>query len=146
MRWEYRDPEAKTAILNGSETLFYEREERQMMVGTLEDGGGLLASLLAGREPLASLFTAERILRPELTEGRGWFLRLLPRRSSESFEEVTLFLGRKFQIRAVEVLDGAGNRILYRFSDMKRNAQIPETVFEFEPPEGTEILGGPAGG
>ena len=40
MRWDYTDPEAKTAILNGSATLFYEKEARQMMTGTLTEGGG----------------------------------------------------------------------------------------------------------
>ena len=146
IRWDYTDPEAKTAILDGSATLFYEQEERQMTVGTLADGGGLLAALLAGQDRLADLFTAERILRPDLTAGRGWFLQLTPHQAGESFEEVTLFLGRQYQLRAVEVLDAAGNRVLYRFSDMKRNAEISDTIFEFEPPEGTEILGGPAAG
>jgi outer membrane lipoprotein carrier protein len=141
MRWEYTDPEAKTAILNGNSTLFYEQEAQQMMVGSLDDGGRLLAALLAGQERLADLFTAERIRRPDLTEGRGWFLRLVPGHAEEAFEEVTLFLGRKYQLRAVEVLDASGNRVLYRFSDLNRNSDIPEGIFEFEPPEGTEILG-----
>ncbi len=146
IRWDYTDPEAKTAILDGSATLFYEQEERQMTVGTLADGGRLLAALLAGQGRLADLFTARRILRPDITAGRGWLLQLTPRQAGETFEEVTLFLGRQYQLRAVEVLDAAGNRVLYRFSDMKRNEEIPDAIFEFEPPEGTEILGGEAGG
>ena len=117
-----------------------------MTVGTLADGGRLLAALLAGQGRLADLFTARRILRPDITAGRGWLLQLTPRQAGETFEEVTLFLGRQYQLRAVEVLDAAGNRVLYRFSDMKRNEEIPDAIFEFEPPEGTEILGGEAGG
>ncbi len=146
MRWDYTDPEPKTAILNGDTTFFYEQDAGQMIVGTLTDGGGLLASLLAGQERLAALFRAERIMRPDLAQGRGWFLRLIPNMAEEAFEEVTLFLGRQYQLRAVEVLDASGNRVLYRFSDLKRNEGIPETVFDFEPPEGTEILGEGAAG
>ena len=145
MRWDYTDPEAKIAILDGETTLFYEEEARQMTVGTLADGGGLLAALLAGRQRLEELFRPEQILRPDLSEGRGWFLRLLPREAEEAFEEVTLFLGRQYQLKAVEVLDASGNRVLYRFSDLKRNEGVPDQVFRFEPPEGTEILGDPAG-
>ena len=141
MRWDYTEPENKTAILTGTATLFYEQEARQMMVGTLDDGGGLLAALLAGEQRLGDLFTVRRIDRPDLSEGRGWFLQLLPNRTGEVFEEVTLFVGRQYQLRAVEVLDASGNRVLYRFSDMKRNVAIPESIFEFEPPPGTEILG-----
>ncbi len=140
MRWDYTDPEAKTAILNGSATLFYEKEARQMMTGTLTEGGGLLAALLTGEERLADLFTARRIQRPDLTEGRGWFLQLVPTGTEEAFEEITLFVGRQYQLRAVEVLDASGNRVLYRFSDLKRNVDISEAIFQFEPPEGTEIL------
>jgi len=146
MRWDYTEPEAKTAILRGSSTLFYEQEARQMMVGTLDEGGGMLASLLAGEERLADLFAARRIDRPDLSEGRGWFLQLVPHQAGEGFEEVTLFVGRKFQLRAVEVLDASGNRVLYRFSDLMRNVEIPDAIFGFEPPEGTEILGEAAGG
>jgi outer membrane lipoprotein carrier protein len=141
MRWDYTEPEAKTAILNGSETLFYEQEARQMMTGTLDEGGGLLAALLTGSERLTDLFTARRIERPDLTEGRGWFLELVPIRAEETFEEITLFVGRRYQLHAVEVLDASGNRVLYRFSDLKRNADIPEAIFQFQPPAGTEILG-----
>lgn len=141
MRWDYTDPEAKTAILDGSDTLFYEQEARQMMTGTLEDGGGMLAALLTGEERLADLFTARRIQRPDLTEGRGWFLELAPTTAEEAFEQITLFVGRRYQLHAVEVLDASGNRVLYRFSNLKRNVDIPEAIFRFQPPEGTEILG-----
>lgn len=145
MRWDYTDPEAKIAILDGETTLFYEEEAGQMTVGTLADGGGLLAALLTGRQRLDELFRPEQILRPDLSEGRGWFLRLLPREAEEAFEEVTLFLGRQYQLKAVEVLDASGNRVLYRFSDLKRNEVVPDQIFRFKPPEGTEILGDPSG-
>jgi outer membrane lipoprotein carrier protein len=115
-------------------------EERQMYLADLTDGGGLLASLLAGEDSLTEHFRAERIARPDLEDGRGWFLRLIPREKVENFEEITLFLGRKHQLRAVEVLDATGNRILYRFPDLKRNRRVPDSIFEFSPPPGTDIL------
>ncbi len=140
IRWDYLDPERKVAILNGTRTLFYQEEERQMIVSDLAEGGGLLADLLAGEGTLAAHFLAERIERPDLEQGRGWFLRLRPREPGESFEEVTLFLSRKYRLKAAEVLDAAGNRMLYRFRDLKRNEGIPDAIFAFRPPEGTEIL------
>jgi outer membrane lipoprotein carrier protein len=139
-RWDYTDPEIKVAILNGTKTLFYQAEEQQMIRADLADGGGLLAALLAGDDSLEKHFLAERIVRPDLEDGRGWFLRLIPREKVENFEEITIFLGRKHQLRAVEVLDATGNRILYRFPDLKRNRRVSDAIFEFSPPPGTDIL------
>lgn len=140
IRWDYTDPEIKVAILNGTKTLFYQAEEQQMIRADLADGGGLLATLLAGEDSLEEHFLAERIARPDLEDGRGWFLRLIPLAKVENFEEITIFLGRKHQLRAVEVLDATGNRILYRFPDLKRNRRVPDSIFEFLPPPGTDIL------
>jgi outer membrane lipoprotein carrier protein len=140
IRWDYTEPEMKVAILNGTKTLFYQAEEQQMIRADLADGGGLLAALLAGEGSLEDHFLAERITRPDLEDGRGWFLRLIPREKVENFEEITIFLGRRHQLRAVEVLDATGNRILYRFPDLKRNRRVSDAIFEFSPPPGTDIL------
>ena len=68
-------------------------------------------------------------------------MELVPIRAEETFEEISLLVGRRYQLHAVDVLDASGNRILYRFSDLQRNGEIPEAIFQFQPPAGTEFLG-----
>jgi outer membrane lipoprotein-sorting protein len=65
----------------------------------------------------------------------------VPRTVSDSFRHVTLTLREpEFAILQAEVLDGAGNRMLYRFSELRRNQGLPEGIFRFEAPPGTDVL------
>jgi outer membrane lipoprotein carrier protein len=142
MRWDYREPENKVAIVDGEKTLLWVEEDRQMIRGRLDGEGDLLSNLLAGEGRIADLFTVTPEI--ESVEGdRGSFrVRLVPKRESEALEEIVLeVLSPQFSIVAAEVLDATGNRIEYRFSRLRRNRGVPARRFEFEPPPGTEILG-----
>ena len=79
---------------------------------------------------------------------RGTYrLRLVPRNASETFEEVLLTLrAPRFALEEVEVLDLAGNRMLYRFTEIQRNQGLAPGAFHFEPPPGTEIVAAGASG
>lgn len=136
MRWDYLKPERKTALLDGGLTWLYLEEEREMIEGRLEDDSELLPVLLTGEGRIAERFTAS------LLDGPDYRLRLVPRGEGEPFAEVVLQLSRaEFAIEAAEVLDAAGNRMVYRFTDLRRNRGLPQGIFLFEPPPGTSVLG-----
>ena len=140
MRWEYAAPDPKVAVLDGDRTLLYLPGDRQMLRGRLSAETGPLPALLAGTGRLSSLFEAH-LLGPVAGLRGAVALRLLPRRASEGFEEVTLHVRPEDgSIVGAEVLDGAGNRMRYRFSAMRRNAGVSPSVFRFVPPKGTEII------
>jgi outer membrane lipoprotein carrier protein len=140
MRWDYTDPERKVALVDGPTTRLYVAEDGQLWEGRLEDSG-LLTLLLAGSERVATLFDAGLDATP-LSSGEGAFhLRLEPRAADGSFQSVVLILRPPgFGIERAEVQDGAGNRMLYAFDEIRRNRGIPETVFHFEPPPGTQVV------
>jgi outer membrane lipoprotein carrier protein len=138
MRWDYLDPERKVALVDGRATRLYLEEDAQLWEGRLEDSG-LLALLLAGSERVATLFVAELEGAPG-AEG-AYRLRLVPRAEEGSFESVVLVLRPpEFGVERAEVQDAAGNRMLYEFSELRRNHGIPESVFGFEPPPGTQVV------
>jgi outer membrane lipoprotein carrier protein len=141
MRWDYRDPEQKIAILDGDRTWLYVQEEEQLILGTLEEHGGLLSTLIAAERPVLELFEAELVI-SAVEEGEPYRLELKPRSTADAFESVTLTLRPpEFAIESAEVLDAAGNRMVYRFSGLRRNAGVPDGLFRFDPPDGTTILG-----
>lgn len=141
MRWDYLDPEQKVAVLDGDKTWLYVREEEQLILGSLDEHGSLLSTLIASERPLLELFDAELVV-SIVDEGEPYLLELKPRSDEEAFESVTVSLRHgDFSIEAAEVLDAAGNRMLYRFSKLRRNKGIPDEMFRFEAPEGTTILG-----
>jgi outer membrane lipoprotein-sorting protein len=55
--------------------------------------------------------------------------------------EVTLTLHPpEFAIEGAELLDETGNRTTYAFTNVRRNRALPEGLFAFEPPPGTEVV------
>jgi outer membrane lipoprotein carrier protein len=141
MRWDYLDPEQKVAILDGDLTWLYVREEDQLILGSLEEHGSLLPTLIAAERPVLELFEAALVI-SAVSEGEPYRLELRPRSEAEAFQSVTVTLRHEdFSIESAEVLDAAGNRMLYEFSKLRRNKGVPEGMFRFEAPEGTTILG-----
>jgi len=143
MRWDYERPETKIALVDGRRTRLYVAEDHQLWEGSLDDGGELLPTLLLRQAPLAEWFEASFPPGPEhpATDEDEIVLRLVPRQRQDAFRELRVTLDRPgFELRAAEVLDGAGNRMRYRFQDLRRNRGVPDTAFHFEPPPGTEIV------
>lgn len=141
IRWDYLEPEKKTALLLGDRTELYLEDERTMSRGRLTGEQGLFPKLLAGGSRVEGLFAGTLVATPE-TGGRGAYrLRLVPKGDPGATSAVTLTLrAPTFAIEEAELLDESGNRTTYTFSDVKRNRKLPEAVFGFEPPPGTEIV------
>jgi len=141
MRWDYLDPEQKIAILDGDKTWLYVREEEQLILGSLDEHGSLLPTLIAAERPVLELFEADLVV-SSVGEDEPYRLELKPRSGAEAFESITVTLRPpEFAIESAEVLDAAGNRMLYRFSKLRRNEGVPDELFHFEAPGGTTILG-----
>jgi outer membrane lipoprotein carrier protein len=144
MRWDYLEPERKVALVLGERTRLYLEEDRQLWEGTLDASETILPALLASGGRIVELFESG----PSVTERRGgdgaYRLSLVPRSDDEAFEEVTVSVRPPdYGIAAVEVLDAAGNRMLYEFSGIRRNEELAAGIFDFEPPEGTEVVARP---
>jgi len=141
MRWDYLKPEKKVALLDDGKTSLYLEEEREIILGRLDETSELLPELLTGEGRIVERFRASLASAPEGEDG-AYRLRLVPLGEAEPFEEVLLLLRPpEFGIEAAEVLDAAGNRISYRFTALRRNRGIAERIFHFEPPSGTSVLG-----
>lgn len=141
LRWDYLDPEKKIALLLGDRTALYLEEERVMSRGRLSGEQGLFPRLLAGGERVDALFVATLVATPSYG-GRGFYrVRLVPKSDHGALTEVTLTLRPPaFSIEGAELLDEAGNRTSYSFSNVRRNRGLPEGLFAFEPPPGTEVV------
>jgi outer membrane lipoprotein carrier protein len=142
LRFDYTEPERKVAIVVDDRTWLYLDTDRQMLLDRLDAGADLLPTLLAGSRPLGDLFTAA--LDPPTAGSGDGVVRLVlrPEGADADLERITVVLRPPgYAIEAAEVLDGAGNRMVYAFTSVHRNARLPRGVFAFEPPRGTEIRG-----
>jgi len=141
MRWDYLEPERKVALVEGDETRLYLEEDRQLWKGGLDEAGGLLPLLLSSDERIAELFESSLTATPKRGGEGAYAVKLVPREGNETFRSVVLTVRPpRFAIEAAEVTDGAGNRMQYRFLDLRRNQGLSPSVFHFEPPPGTEVM------
>ena len=139
MRWEYTAPESKIAVLVDDRTQLYLAEEKRLHVAQLSKDDAPLAALLAGTQPLSSVFAAT----PLPVEGGRTRLKLVPKSPTSGVQEIVLGLDPKTSaVMRIEVLDQGGNRMGYTFSALKRNAGVPDTLFRLDPPRGTEVVEG----
>jgi len=144
LRWDYREPDKKIALLLGDRTFLYLEDDRQFVRGRLAADQALFPRLLAGADRVVALFDATLVATPREGGNGSYRLRLTPKERPGGVAVVTLVLADKtFAITGAEVLDEAGNRMTYSLGHLVRNGPQPEGVFAFEPPPGTEIVDTP---
>jgi len=137
MRWEYRDPEAKTFVSDGKTFYFYVPADKQVIVRDQADARGLTAQLLSGRLEILAQFDVGL----ERTAGRER-LRLSPRKTDPEVDRVYLDVDDGYRIRGIEILDPQGNRSRFEFQDLRENVGLPDRLFRFDVPEGVEVISG----
>jgi len=134
LRFDYRRPETKVAVVNGTETLLWVEADASVERGSLDGQSNLLVALLTGERPLDELFVPGIDVEP-VRRGRVR-LRLVPIfEEEEAFTELILTVPEDGAgLDAVEVRDAAGDRMLYRFPRLRRNTGVPTDLFDFTPP------------
>ena len=139
MRWEYKDPEAKTFVSDGTTFYFYVPEDRQVIVRSQDDQRSLPELLLSGKGDILGQFHAELLTPP--AEGL-LRLRLTPREPEPDVERVTVDVEPTGRVREILVEDAGGNRSRFRFEDVRENVGLPDELFRFEVPPGVEVIQG----
>jgi outer membrane lipoprotein carrier protein len=144
LRWDYREPDPKIALLLGDRTFLYLEADQQYLRGTIGTEQALFPRLLAGRGRVTDLFSADLLATPKAGGHGSYRLRLTPKGGSGALAEVILTLtAGDFGIEAAEAVDESGNRTTYALSGVVRNGGVPEGIFGFEPPPGTEVVDQP---
>ena len=141
LRWDYLEPEKKVALLLGDRTALYLEDERLFSRGRLSAEQGLFPRLLAGHDRVGTFFSASLVATSSTGSRGSYRLKLVPKGDHDAMTEVTLTLHpTEFGIEGAELLDETGNRTTYTFSNVRRNHSLPEGLFAFEPPPGTEVV------
>ncbi len=138
MRWEYRDPEQKTFVADGSTFYFYVPADRQVIVRKQAGERGLPALLLSGRSNVLREFAVTA----EPDSGERARLKLVPRQADPEVQAVFLESDGQDRIRAIEVVDTQGGRSRFDFDDLRENVGLKDDLFRFKVPSGVEVVTG----
>jgi outer membrane lipoprotein carrier protein len=143
MRWEYREPQKKEIIINGNRMWTYDPFQKQVTITDLSkvSGSQTFLTFLTGMGDLRKDFRLEAE-GSETLKGDGLYqLRLSPNDPKTPFSKLTLFVDSKtFQIRGTSFLGLQEDLTVINYKNIVINKGIPEEIFNFHPPEGTEII------
>ena len=144
MRWHYTSPEEKLFVSDGVSLYSYIPADRQVIVGTVPPGDSVStpALFLAGRGNLSRDFVAayDESLDPP---PHLWAVELIPTRQDVDYTRLTLVVDRAslsvVQLRATDFQNAVS---AFTFSGLEENRDLPDALFTFEIPPGTEIVTG----
>jgi outer membrane lipoprotein carrier protein len=142
MRWVLENHEKQVIVADGSTLWFYQPEEAQVLRAPFESAfrSSTPISFLTGVGDIADDFEVS-------LDGEGddrVELALVPRKGEGELGRLRLVVERpSYDIVGAEIRDPMGNVTRLRFSDLRRNTGIEDSVFQFETPPGVDVVDAP---
>jgi outer membrane lipoprotein carrier protein len=135
-RWDYEPPEAQEIVGDGDRVWIYDIELEQVTVRNQQQAlGRTPAILLAGSGDLEQNYTVIDIG----TQGRFDWVNLIPLDEESGFTEIRIGFEDN-RLRLMELLDNLGQRTRMSFVDLKENQPISDSIFNFVPPPGVDVI------
>ena len=138
-RWHYDPPFSQHIVADGKNLWMFDLELAQATVQPIEQAlGSAPIILLTEIKPLSEDFEIREL--PQAF-GLDW-VALVPRIQDTEFYRVELGLDGDV-IREMKLHDHFDQQTVIRFSDIKRNADLPNSRFTFIVPDGVDVIGSP---
>jgi outer membrane lipoprotein carrier protein len=135
-RWEYKQPYSQQIISDGKSLWIYDPELEQVVLKPLDQAlGATPIALLTGEQPLQEQFN---IVELGTIDGRE-FLQLEPKIKDTDYGLMLLALSDK-GLEAMELKDRLGQVTRIEFLQPKLNAPVDNSLFDFKPPKGVDIV------
>jgi outer membrane lipoprotein carrier protein len=136
--WETLSPFPELIVTNGVQLWNYQPDLEQVVIEPWDTSRSeLAAQLLNGQtEHLAEEYT---ITQSETTDTDSREFRLVPLAADSVYEEITIsFLNQSLDM--IYLNNKNGERTVWQFSDLQQNQPLEDSLFEFVPPAGIEII------
>ena len=136
-RWEYFEPFAQTIVGDGKDVWVYDPELEQTTVREFSDVvERSAAEILAGLDNIEEHFVVEEL---GLQGTIAWVL--ITPRDEESAQFQTMHLGfDENSLSIIQIVENLGNTTRLQFYDSMTNEDLDEATFEFEVPEGVDLI------
>ena len=135
-RWQYDKPYEQVIVGDGYRLWIYDKDLDQVTERKLDQAlGASPAALLAGNNAIEKSYI---VTGAGTHDGLDW-LDAVPRTQDTAFERIRIGFD-KGTLAEMDLRDQFGQTTIIRFTDLKRNPKLPANLFEFTPPEGTDVL------
>jgi chaperone LolA len=137
-RWTYQKPYEQLIVGDGEKFWLYDVDLNQVTVKRLDAAlGSSPAALLSGSNEIERGFA----LKESGSQGGLDWLQAIPKAQDSSFDGISMAFNAQADLVIMELNDAFGHKTVLRFSDLKRNPQLPPSLFNFTPPKGADALG-----
>ena len=135
--WRYAEPIEQLVVADGTNLWIYDVELEQATVTLLEDvAAASPAMLLSGEAALEEEFD---VLETFDADEVRW-VRLAPKAAVSDFRQVLIGF-RGDNLSQLRLLDSLDQRTTIELVDVEINLDLADTVFDFQPPSGVDVIG-----
>lgn len=137
MRWTLETGSRHEVVSDGARLYNYFPKDKVVNEVALNDQTSTALLLLTGRGDITRDFTSKMAANQPPAE---WRLTLTPRTPQPDYTEITLAVERTtLRLMGLDILDDQGTVRAFRFSNLRENQGIADSVFAFRIPAGVEI-------
>jgi outer membrane lipoprotein carrier protein len=138
-RWNYTEPYPQEIVSDGEQVWVYDVDLEQVTVQKQGAGpNNTPMALLQNRQKLEDAFEIH-----ERGSDSGMYrIELINRQADSDFDRVMLGLDDK-GLRFLQLHDQFEQTTYIFFTELKSNPELDAELFEFTPPEGVDVFGGP---
>ncbi len=138
-RWVTETPFVQEIVSDGEYIWIYDPDLEQVTRKTAdEQGGSAPAMILNGQiEQLSQSFEIRKI---DQDAGGVALFELLPKNAENSTFTRIRLLFEQDRISELSMQDSLGQRSMLTLQALEYDAELPDDVFKFDPPEGTDVI------
>lgn len=137
-RWDYLEPFEQLIVADGERLWLYDKDLEQVTVRPM--GEVLSATPLAVLSGVAPIEDTFSISEPMVSSGLAWY-ELLPLVTDAEFTTLWVGFSEAGELRTLELVDTFGQRTRLSFDQLVPNTPVASELFEFQPPEGVDVVG-----
>jgi outer membrane lipoprotein carrier protein len=138
MRWEYAQPTGKLFLCDSKQIYYVTPSARRVEVSAMKESGDLRAPLafLLGKLDFARDFSRYE----HSLSGAQWKIRAYPRSAKSPYDYVEFFAEPDGRLAVVTVTGKDGSTMSYAFRSEQRNVPVAASLFQFQKPDGYELV------
>jgi outer membrane lipoprotein carrier protein len=139
MLWRYDTPKDQFVLADGTYLYFYQPEQNQIIKSPLKNAfrTDIPLSFLLGLGNLKKDFNVSL----KATEKDHHVLRLEPKRDAGGYSDIHMGVSKNnADIIWVSVRDSAGNVTTLRFSNMRKDVGVKDSLFQLQIPDGVDVV------
>ncbi|MFC7368137.1 MULTISPECIES: outer membrane lipoprotein chaperone LolA [Vreelandella] len=136
LRWEVEAPYSQVVVSDGQDVYLYDPDLEQVTIQAMDDRVTHTPALLLSGS--TGELTASYDVFHEQQDGDDVFT-LIPISADTLFEELSMVFDDQI-LTELWMMDSTGQRTAITFSDITRNGNIDRSLFDFEIPDGTDVI------